>query len=233
LLLLSAGQTIFRLSKGWLFEKHKTNGDYLVENLTFPQKPKTTDFRMDVPYNNQNDNANNKGQGEGWRQCNLTSAAMLAKYLKPSLWSEYKDFANGMQDALAPYGDTTDHAAITKALTSIGIESYFSYSASLEDLAHSLFSGVPVLIGRAYKASGHMMLVIGRQQDGSVMMHDPYGYSDGYTNQWLSIGGQSGKNDSASIQWLKRVFVDQGSESGWARFVTHVDGRPTGVRTGM
>jgi hypothetical protein len=205
----------------------------MTELITsYPNRPKTHDFVLDAPFNSQVDNSPNKGQGEGWRQCNLTCAAMLAKYLNPSLWPGYKDIANGMQDALAPYGDTTDHDAITKALRSLGIESYFSYSASLDDCSHSLYMGVPVLAGTAYKTGGHMILFVGRNEKG-FMAHNPYGFRDGTSDQWIEVGGLAGKDEALSFNWLNHCFVDQGPKSGWARFVTAVDGVPTEIKKEM
>lgn len=203
-----------------------------VELLTYPQRPRTNDFDMAVPYNNQNDNSPNKGQGEGWRMCNLTSAAMIAKYLKPSLWPQYKDFANGMQDTLSSFGDTTDHTAITMALRSVGIESYFSYAASREDLSHSLYMGVPAILGCKYKAGGHMIVAKGRSPQG-VRAHCPYGERAGTSDSWIEIGGTSGKDEFMSNNWMSAIVFDQGDEAGWIRFFTSVDGKPTGVNVGM
>jgi len=204
----------------------------VLELVTWPNKPKTASFKLDVPYNSQLDNSPNKGQGEGWRQCNATCAAMLCKYFYPTLWTHYKDFANGFLDVLRPFGDTTDHAAITKALQSIGIESYFSYSASEADLAHALFSGTPVLTGTKYKAGGHMILITGRTPE-LVFAHNPYGERDGISDTWIRTGGTSGKDEVLTPNWLRHCFVDMGPESGWARFVTAVDGKPTGVKANL
>jgi len=203
-----------------------------IELVRYPNRPKTNDFELVVPFNDQNDNSGNKGQGEGYRQCNLTCAAMLAKFFIPTLWAGYSDFANGMQDVLRPYGDTTDHHAITKALKDIGIESYFSYSASINDANHGLYMGTPVLIGTSYKRDGHMILLIGRSPE-RLLAHNPFGIRDGASNNWVKIGNNSGAREALSNKWMKDCFVDQGSESGWARFVTSVKGVTTGVRTNM
>lgn len=207
-----------------------TNTETKMQPLKFPQRPDGSTFILDVPYNTQIDNSPNKGQGSGARQCNATCAAMLAKYLKPKLWAEYTDFANGFLDALGPFGDTTDHSAITRALDSLGIASYFSYTASANDISHALYCGTPVLFGRKYKASGHMCLAIGRTDEG-FYLHDPYGKSSG--EDWLEIGGDAGATDFGSFDWFNRVVFDMGAENGWARFVTGVDGAPTGVRLNM
>jgi hypothetical protein len=147
---------------------------------------------------------------------------MLAEYLKPSLWPGYLDFANGAIDSLnAVGGDTTDHEAVTRMLRSIGIESYFSYTASLADLAHSLFCGVPGLIGSDYKAAGHMLLIIGRNPN-LLLAHDPYGSRAGISDEWNAIGGDAGAYELISYEWMKAKFVDMGP-----------DGVPTGVKSGL
>lgn len=203
------------------------------EKLVYPDRPRTDRFYLNVPYNNQLDNSPNKEQGPGWRHCNITSAAMLAEYLKPQLWNGYHDFANGAIDALNSVGgDTTDHAAVTRMLRSIGIESYFSYSASMADVAHALFCGVPVLIGTDYKADGHMKLLIGRSPIW-LLAHDPYGSRAGISDEWSAIGGDAGAYELISYRWMSHKFVDMGPEAGWARFVTAVDGKPTGVKSEM
>jgi hypothetical protein len=201
-----------------------------MESLIYPNKPKTNEFLLKVSYNTQVDNSSNKGQGQGWRQCNLTCAAMLSKYLKPTLWTQYSDFANGFQDVLQ--GDTTDHNAVTQALTTLGIKSYFSYTSSLADLQSSLYSGIPCLIGTAYKTGGHMILVIGRG-NGYFIAHNPYGARRETSNEWYEIGGISGANEKLSATWMQQCFVDQGTESGWARFVTSVDGVSTGIKSAL
>lgn len=157
---------------------------------------------------------------------------MIAKFLKPHLWGNYVDFANGMQDALAPFGDSTDHEAVTRALRSLGIESYFSYTGSANDMAKSLFLGVPVLAGTAYKSGGHMLNFIGRTPS-TIIAHDPYGVRAGASNNWVSIGNNSGAFDTLSYNWLNLMVFDQGNEAGWLRFFTAVDGKPTGVPSGL
>ncbi|MBW4472603.1 MAG: glycoside hydrolase family protein [Stenomitos rutilans HA7619-LM2] len=205
------------------------------EILKYPQKPKPTskEFKLDVPFNDQNDNSGSKGQGAGSRQCNLTSAAMLAKYLKPSLWGEYSDFANGMQDVLRKTGgDTTDSGAITRALRSIGIESYFSTTISLDELDNSLYNGIPMQVGTKYKIDGHFIIIIGRDPKGYVC-HNPFGSRAGTSDEWITIGDGSGANEYLTINWMKTCFVDMGPDAGWARVVTGVDGIPTGLKSGM
>jgi hypothetical protein len=157
---------------------------------------------------------------------------MLAKYCKPALWGQYEDFANGFQDVLSVFGDTTDHGSITEALSAVGIESYFSYAASIEDVAKSLFLGLPVMAGTKYKAAGHMILFIGRTPE-YVIAHDPYGSRNGMSDTWLAVGEESGKLDTLRYHWLNNMVFDLGSEAGWCRFVTAVDGMPTGLPLGM
>jgi hypothetical protein len=202
----------------------------------FPQRPKTPEFILDLEHFTQ---VNNTG-GEGYRECNLTVCTMLANYLLGGVYTQawksgkIKQPEDLYATQLADYGDTTDHGAQTAALESIGIRSYFSYTASLNDVASSLFCGVPVVIGEKYKADGHMALIVGRDSKG-FLVKCPYGIRNGSTDNWIKIFQSEAEAETDHFSWdlLKRIFTDMGPEKGWARFVTHVNGVPTGVKSGF
>jgi hypothetical protein len=199
-----------------------------MELLKFPATPRSNSFDLDVPFNDQNDNSPNKGQGPGWRHCFATSCAMLAKYFKPNLWTNYRDFANGYLDVLRPFGDTTVANSHIRALRTLGIEAYYTERATIQRVANSLYRGVPVPIGVKYKVSGHWKIIKGIRP-GQFIAHDPYGKRRGTSDDWIAIGNGSGRNDVLSASWMNSCFVDLGPDRGYAVFVTSVDGRPTGV----
>jgi len=176
--------------------------------------------------------------GPGWRQCNTTSNAMLADYLlKGELTRRAREQGFPEPESVymrivGKYGDTTDHEAQTKALKELGIESYFSYSLSPKDLLESLKVDVPVVVGFAYKGSGHICVIVGHDPVKKVwLVHDPYGTRHGYTNAYdVGVGGAY---DEYTYDTMQAIFIDQGYESGWGRIVTSVKGKPTGLATGM
>lgn len=200
-----------------------------MELLQWPNKPKTSNFELDVPFNDQNDNKSGTPQGQGYRHCNITCAAMIVKYLKKEIWLEYNDFANGAIDTLNKLGgDTTDHAAITAVMKSLGVQSDFIYDGNIQLLQKSLFLGVPVLVGTKYKVGGHMIVIKGRG-DGYFTAHNPYGSRAGTTDNWNYIGNGSGKNEKLSASWMKACVADLGPNSVWMRVIKSVDGVKTGL----
>lgn len=148
------------------------------------------------------------------------------------MWAEYRDFANGYQDLLYPFGDTTFASSHIQALAKIGIEAYFTTTASMADIARVQYMGFPIPIGTAYKQDGHWVILTGREP-GYMISHNPFGERRGTSNEWISIGGAGGKGEILSAAWMLACFVDQGPETGYAVFVTAIDGVPTGVPKGL
>ena len=194
-------------------------------------------IKLPVKYRSQLDN-DPSVFGPGWRQCNTTSNAMLADFLldgaltQKALDTGYPEPESVFMRLVAKYGDTTSHAAQTQALQNLGIESYFSYTLSSKDLLMSLEKGIPVVVGFAYKKSGHICLVVGYDpQKRQWLVHDPYGTRHGSSNSYdVGVGGQY---DRYSSDVMQQIFWDQGREAGWGRIVTSVKGKPTGLPTGL
>lgn len=197
----------------------------------------TKPIKLQVPYFQQNDN-DTKVFGAGWRQCNTTANCMLADYLLQGALSKaakqkgYREAESVFMRIVAKYGDTIDHTAQTKALKEIGINSYFSRSLSSKDVMLSLSYGIPVVVGFAYKSSGHICVIVGHDPvKRRFLVHDPYGIrygaSDSYDiNAWAAF-------DPYSYSTMQRIFWDMGHEAGWGRIVTSVNGKPTGLPTGL
>jgi len=196
-----------------------------------------TVIKLPVKYCSQLDN-DPSIFGPGWRQCNTTSNTMLADFLlKGELTRQAK--AQGYPEPesvymrlVQKYGDTTDHGAQTKALRDLGIESYFSYSLSPKDVLTSLEHGIPVVVGFAYKSSGHICVIVGYDPSNQDwLVHDPYGTRHGSSNSYdVGVGGEY---DRYSNSVMQEIFWDQGSEAGWGRIVTSVKGEPTGLVTNV
>lgn len=194
-------------------------------------------LKLDVPYCSQ---LNNDPSifGPGWRQCNTTSNTMLADYLlKGDLTKQAKDEGFSEPESLymrlvKKYGDTIEHDAQTRALEDLGIESYFSHTLSAKDVLQSLRADVPVVVGFAYKGSGHICVIVGHDPGKKVwLVHDPYGTRYGSSDSYdVGVGGAF---DSYSYDTMQRIFWDQGGEAGWGRIVTSVKGKATGLPAGL
>jgi hypothetical protein len=197
----------------------------------------STIIKLPVKYCSQLDN-DTSIFGPGWRQCNTTSNTMLADYLlKGQLTNQAK--AQGFPEpesvymrVVQKYGDTTDHDAQTQALKELGIESYFSHTLSPKDVLMSLQKGIPVVVGFAYKASGHICIIVGYDPSNQDwLVHDPYGTRHGASTSYdVGVGGEYDRYSNAVMQ---QIYWDLGGEAGWGRVVTSVKGEPTGLPTGL
>jgi hypothetical protein len=96
----------------------------------------------------------------------------------------------------------------------------------------SLKASVPVVVGFAYKSSGHICIVVGHDPAKQAwLVHDPYGTRHGASDSYdVGIGGEF---DPYSYSTMQQILWDQGGEAGWGRVVTRVKGQPTGLPTGL
>jgi hypothetical protein len=207
-----------------------------IEGETAQQNPNAL-IKLPVKYCSQLNN-DSSIFGPGWRQCNTTSNTMLADYLLQGALTEKAKSAGFPEPEsvymrlVCKYGDTTDHGAQTQGLKALGIESYFSYSLSAKDIMMSLQAGIPVVVGFAYKGSGHICIIVGHDPVKKAwLVHDPYGTRHGYSDSYdVGVGGVY---DEYTYDTMQYIFWDQGGESGWGRIVTSVRGKPTGLPTGL
>ncbi|MCM1981651.1 C39 family peptidase [Lyngbya confervoides] len=218
----------------WIQLPNQRQGFIYAPHWEVSEVLRNQEIKLAVPYYSQRDNWE-KFHGPGGRQCNLTAHCMAADYLlKGDLGRRAKE--KGYQEAedlygeiLYRYGDTTNPQAHTPALKDLGIESYFSYTGSIKDLILCLDHDVPVPMGVAYKASGHYVCAVGHKAEG-VYIHDPFGIRMGMTDNYEN---SSGEYDFVTWEWLEAKWVDQGSEAGWMRVMTAVNGTSTGAPTGL
>lgn len=193
-------------------------------------------FVLPVPHYIQN---NNTG-GKGYRECFLTCATMLADYLTDGFLTEsakrmgLREPEDVYASRLSKHGDTTDWGAQRKTLQTFGINGYNTDRASLENVASALYLGIPVIAGTKYRASGHIVLFVGRYRGGFVVLC-PNGVRKGSTNGWQQRFYSDADAIADTYSWalLKRIFVDLGPERGWAYFPTNINGVPTGVKNKM
>ncbi|MFG6098908.1 C39 family peptidase [Leptothoe sp. ISB3NOV94-8A] len=183
-------------------------------------KPAKKGKKLPVMYFSQRDNA-----AQAHRTCNTASCWMGALYMKTALWEECGEDQNADLNFYLPkvetYGDTTDHGAQTRALSSLGVESAWHTTLSMNDVKKELDAGRPVVLGVLHKGpvssprgGGHMILAVG-YDDSGMFIHDPYGEMD------LVNGGYPGSTDGSyrhySYKNLGARFEVEGPGSGWGR----------------
>lgn len=166
-------------------------------------------IELDMPFFPQTDNYTQPD-----RTCNSSSCAMAAKYLGANISGD-----DEYLQIVLTHGDTTDHAAQTEALADYGIESAWYTNLDFDDLDESLAANLPVVIAILHRGSedtptgGHIVVVIGRTEDGNYIVNDPYGdCNDGYTSDVYN-----GKGAIYSKTLLKARWLVEGSKSGWGR----------------
>ena len=196
-------------------------------------------IKLSVPYRGQIDNDWHPTFRDGYRQCNLTSCAMLADFLlggeltRQAAEKQENEPESVYQDVLARYGDTTDHNAQTHALEELGIKSYYAQQRlSADELLLSLAHGIPVVIGVKYKSGGHIVLLVGHDPSRRLwLVHDPFGTRHGSSDSYdIGVGGAY---DEYSYGTFDHIFWDRGAGTGDGRIVTSVKGRSTGLPAGM
>lgn len=165
--------------------------------------------RLKVPFWHQLDN-----RYEPHRTCNSSACAMAAKYLNAPINSDDEYY-----QIVRKYGDTTDHSAQTKALTEIGIKSFWCTDLDFDDLDKSLSKNKPIVIGILHRGSllaptgGHMVVVIGKNQAGNYIVNDPYGsINDGYLGNV-----ENGSGAVYTRKMLERRWTADGKNTGWGR----------------
>lgn len=189
-------------------------------------------IKLNVPYFYQGDNRQDLF-GSGDRQCNTTSNAMLADFLLDGFLTakakelNMKEAEDYYDDFVARYGDTTDNHAQTEALSDLGIESeWITWKLTQDDIRRSLDKEIPIVIGVIYKVSGHIVIVVGEDEEkGGFLVHDPFGIRKGASNEYEK--GPIGEYDFYSYSLMKKIFDP--AANGWGRIIKSVRGEATGL----
>lgn len=172
----------------------------------------TSALILPVPYFPQLDNAS----GRGWRECFLSSCAMLAAF-----WGQTAT-DDAYARTLRRFGDTTDPLAQLAALRALGLDAVFRVDGTPALLEAEIRARRPVAVGwlhhghtTAPAGGGHWSVVVGFDQT-RFRIHDPYGEPDVVNGGHLP--GRSGEGVWVSRRnWLPRWQPN--GEGGWAMTV--------------
>ncbi len=217
-----------QITEGYCYDPHlEVPGEKLV-------------LRLPITYRSQLDN-NPTWQGAPNRQCNVTSTVMMLDYILKGRLSKLSTDA-GFREPEGYYGkilkqkyggDTTDHDAHTRCLKEeFGVESYWSKTLNARDLRRQLELNLPVVIGVAFKVSGHILCLVGIDETaGTYLVHDPYGIRHGGSDRY-DIGAR-GAFDVYSMALMDKLYWDVGPEAGWGRIITSINVKATGMPAGL
>ncbi|PYE54196.1 peptidase C39 family protein [Deinococcus yavapaiensis] len=123
--------------------------------------------------------------GDVW--CSPTSVSMVLAYWGKNV--TVPEAARGVFDPAWSNGGTGNWAFNAAYAGSLGFTAYATRFSSLADVERLVLAGVPSVLSVAWKAgelpsaflpstSGHVLVVVGFEQDGDVVVNDPYANSD-------------------------------------------------------
>lgn len=153
--------------------------------------------------------------------CNSSSCAMALEFFKPGTLQGPKGDDAYLKKVLA-LGQSTDHNIQTKVLESYGVHSVWTQTLSFSDLDRELSQGKPIVIGILHRGTlssptgGHIIIVIGKTDQGDYIVNDPYGsLNNGYSGPVTD-----GKAALYPKYVLEKRWTVDGPNTGWGRIFT-------------
>jgi len=163
---------------------------------------------LNVPYFSQRDNPR-----YAWATCNVTSIAMAMYYFGVRSKGSGQLEDELLQWCLNKYGEgsQTDHSVLSQLIQTYGFRTSFSTTRKWLDVKEELISRRPVILGGDFTASGHIVCLIGFNNQG-YLVNDPWGNAlSGYTNT-------QGRRLLYPYSYMNRVAGPDGSV--WAHFLS-------------
>ncbi len=172
-----------------------------------PFNPVPPHLELNIPYFSQRDNPR-----YSWSTCNVTSIAMAMFYhgtrsrsggqLEDELLQWCFDYAGA--------DSQTDHSVLSALIQAYGFKTSFSTTRNWLEVKEELMNRRPVVLAGDFTPSGHIITLIGYNEQGYIV-HDPWG--DAYTN----YSNTEGKRLLYSYSYLDQVAGPEGNI--WAHFI--------------
>jgi uncharacterized protein YvpB len=197
----------------YIFEKHVQ----VLENNTLVYPPTIpAQVKLEVPYRSQMDNFNNPTGS-----CNVTCLAMCLAYLGIS----GKDSSIQLEDELYEYTLSTGLSRhlpedLAKVVIAYGAKDNFDEFATIDKIKQWLVKGNPIVIHGYFTSFGHIITLIGYDQNGFIA-NDPYGewFDSGYDCNDPDGNNQKGKGLNYSYDMITRTCIGE-DKSFWAHFIS-------------
>lgn len=185
-----------------------------------PTTPKTS-VQLQVPYLSQLDNVNNP-----FGSCNVTSLAMCLKYLNIPQKNPPQQYEDELYDYMENNGLARHEGPdLAEVVQLYGGQDRFSTTAKLDEVKQWLAQGFPCVVHGYFTDFGHIVCVIGYNEQGLVI-HDPYG-------KWSGVKGQYDRNDDSNPEKGKAVTYSYESikdscidEEFWVHFISKPGSQP-------
>lgn len=165
-------------------------------------------LELGIPYFSQRDNPR-----YSWSTCNVTSIAMALFYhgLRSRSGRQLEDELLEWCFNYAGSGSQTDHSVLSALIQAYGFKTSFSTTRQWSAVKEELINRRPVVLAGDFTPSGHIVTLIGYNEQGYIV-HDPWG--DAYT----AYANTEGKRLLYSYSYLDRVSGPDGNV--WAHFIS-------------
>ncbi|MGB3403177.1 MAG: C39 family peptidase [Microcoleaceae cyanobacterium] len=187
-------------------------GYVLPTDVSFQQRGKSFNpipphLELNIPYFSQRDNPR-----YSWSTCNVTSIAMALFYhgLRSRMGGQLEDELLQWCFNHAGAGSQTNHSVLSALIQAYGFKTSFSTTRNWVEVKEELINRRPVVLAGDFTPSGHIVTLIGYNNEGYIV-HDPWG--DAYTN----YSNTEGQRLLYSYSYLDRVSGPNGNI--WAHFI--------------
>ncbi len=208
----------------------------LIPGIVNPDK---TEYRLPIPYFNQNDNDVWDGAG-GNVQCCPTNNALFAFYHSPKFRDAFMAsrsdepetyYKEAFEAAGYSASDRGSHDCHTEVLREWGIQSRWATNGADAEIIKALDTGSSLVCGLNYKQAGHIAQIVGyygtdigtaNRKIAGYLIHDCYGLRDGAANSYGYINPREGEvrgaYDRYSYDLLQLLLFDTPKSGAWVRF---------------
>ncbi|HEY9807838.1 MAG TPA: C39 family peptidase [Halomicronema sp.] len=206
-----AKDTIKGFNTWYAFSPHVQISDITNTNKVsvVEPKPRPASFRLAVPYKSQMDNWYNPTGA-----CNVTSIAMCLEYLK----TPRRKSSGQFEDELYQYAINKGYSRwegpdLAKIVRDYGRQDKYTRAGTIEGVKNWIAGGNPVVIHGYFTSFGHIIVVVGYDEDGFIV-HDPYGewFPDGYRTDL------SGAYLHYSYRLIRRTCIPDGEF--WVHYIS-------------
>jgi hypothetical protein len=178
--------------------------------------------RLEVKYNTQCDNFE-FSRLKPSAQCGYTSACMVLSYYIPLAGNDIfiGEFINYIdRDFISGKSQNRMGASLnnyTKVLNNYLKENKVKKEAKIrvtggteKEIKSILDGGSPLMASTMLTTSGHYICIVGYDDDGNWIVHDPYGLFNFKSNNYVKIGGNSGEGVKYPIDKMTVVMNRSG-----------------------
>lgn len=181
---------------------------YTGDRCTYP-KQQSSSVKIPVPYKSQLDNSYNPTGS-----CNVTALAMCLAYLQIPRKSDRGQYEDELYEYAIDRGlSRHDPYDLARIVRDYGAKDDFKEGGTIDGCKEWLAGENPAIIHGYFTSFGHIVVLIGYDQDGFIV-HDPYGeyFASGYRTDL------SGQELHYSYDLIRQTCIPDGNL--WTHFIS-------------